>query len=263
MPRLDQLPADQKAVLQLLLKQGRSYDDIAGLLKLERRAVRERALGALHALGSDTGADLPPDRQDQVADHLLGQQDPGQQTATREFLAGSAPGRRWASAVAAELAPIAPAGLPQLPAGAEADGAAEAQSSDGRPPAPVPAGSRRADRDPAPRSSRLGGAILLLAVLLALGVGAFLVLRSGDDPAASDEPAATQATTAAPRTASRRRSRSPRPAPAGTRPGPPPSWCPVGTAGSPSPGRTCGRATTRSGCTPHGARRSCWASRRG
>jgi hypothetical protein len=198
MPRLDQLPADQKAVLQLLLKQGRSYDDIAGLLKLERRAVRERALGALHALGSDTGADLPPDRQDQVADHLLGQQDPGQQSATREFLAGSAPGRRWASAVAAELAPIAPAGLPQLPAGAEADGAAEAQSSDGRPPAPVPAGSRRADRDPAPRSSRLGGAILLLAVLLALGVGAFLVLRSGDDPAASDEPAATQATTAAP-----------------------------------------------------------------
>ena len=35
-------------------------------------------------------------------------------------------------------------------------------------------------------------------MLLALGVGAFLVLRSGDDPAASDEPAATQATTAAP-----------------------------------------------------------------
>ena len=196
MPRLDQLPADQKAVLQLLLKQGRSYDDIAGLLKLERRAVRERALGALHALGSGTGADLPPDRQDQVADHLLGQQDPGQQTATREFLAASAPGRRWASAVAAELAPIAPAGLPELPA-AEADGAGEEQGSADRPPAPAPTGSRRADHDPAPRSSRLGGAILLLAVLLALGVGAFLLLRD-DEPAASGEPTATQATTAAP-----------------------------------------------------------------
>jgi hypothetical protein len=199
MPRLDQLPADQKAVLQLLLKQGRSYDDIAGLLKLERRAVRERALGALHALGSDTGADLPPDRQDQVADHLLGQQDPGQQTATREFLAGSPPGRQWASAVAAELAPIAPAGLPELPAGeADGAGAGEGRDSTDRRPAPAPAGSRRADRDPAPRSSRLGGAILLLAVLLALGVGAFLVLRSDDEPAASDEPPATQATTAAP-----------------------------------------------------------------
>ncbi len=96
MPRLDQLPADQKAVLQLLLKQGRSYEDIAGLLRLERRAVRERALGALHSLGAAAGADLPPDREDQVADHLLGQQDPAQQDATRDFLAGSAPGRRWA-----------------------------------------------------------------------------------------------------------------------------------------------------------------------
>jgi hypothetical protein len=198
MPRLDQLPADQKAVLQLLLKQGRSYDDIAGLLKLERRAVRERALGALHALGTGSGADLPPDRQDQVADHLLGQQDPGQQTATREFLAASAPGRRWASAVAAELAPIAPAGLPELPAEADGAGPAGDGGSAGGPPAPAPAGSRRAGRDAAPRSSRLGGAILMLAVLSALGVGLFLVLRPDDEPAASDEPTATQATTAAP-----------------------------------------------------------------
>ncbi|CAA9499047.1 MAG: hypothetical protein AVDCRST_MAG13-2143 [uncultured Solirubrobacteraceae bacterium] len=197
MSRLDQLPADQKAVLQLLLKQGRSYDDIAGLLQLERRAVRERALGALHALGAGAGADLPPDRQDQVADHLLGQQDPDQHAATRRFLAGSAPGRRWASAVAAELAPIAPAGLPDLPAEhAEAAGAEAGEE---------PAGSRRLPGDPAsrsggpaPRSSRLGGAVLVLALLLAAGIGAFLLLRSDDPSAASDEPATSQAAPAAP-----------------------------------------------------------------
>lgn len=188
MPRLDQLPADQKAVLQLLLKQGRSYEDIAGLLRLERRAVRERALGALHSLGAEAGADLPPDRQDQVADHLLGQQDPAQQAATREFLAGSAPGRRWAAAVAAELAPIAPAGLPEIPAEPDAGRRAE----------PGTRGSRRDPHPGPPRSSRLGGAILLLTVLLAAGAAGFWFLRSDDEPAAGSEPAATQATTAAP-----------------------------------------------------------------
>jgi hypothetical protein len=209
MPRLDQLPADQKAVLQLLLKQGRSYEDIAGLLRLERRAVRERALAALHALGADAEADLPPGREDQVADHLLGQQDAAQGDDTRRFLAASAPARRWASAVAAELAPIAPAGLPEIPAGDGDDGVPGAgDGDDGVPGAggtgvagtgdarPAPAGSRRAGDDPARRSSRLGGAVLLLAVLAALGAGAFFLLRSDDPSAASDEPAATQAATA-------------------------------------------------------------------
>jgi len=198
MPRLDQLPADQKAVLQLLLKQGRSYEDIAGLLRLERRAVRERALGALHALGAEAGAELPPDRQDQVADHLLRQQDPGQAAATREFLAGSAPARRWAAAVAAELEPIAPAGLPEIPAGGDGDAPGPA-APDG---AAAPRGSRREDAAPTPRVSRLGGAVLLLAVLLAAGVGAFLLLRPDDDPAAGAAagapPAATRTTPAAP-----------------------------------------------------------------
>jgi hypothetical protein len=195
MPRLDQLPADQKAVLQLLLKQGRSYEDIAGLLRLERRAVRERALGALHALGAGAEAELAPDREDQVADHLLGQQDPGQEAATREFLAGSASGRRWASAVAAELAPIAPAGLPEIPAGQD-DPDDDAGDPGARPAAS--GGSRRADGGAAPRTSRLGGAVLVLAVLLALGVAGFLLLRSDDGSAASDEPATTRATATAP-----------------------------------------------------------------
>src|SRR5205807_611635 len=44
---LDSLPADQRAVLQLVLQRGRSYDDIAALLSIDRAAVRQRALGAL------------------------------------------------------------------------------------------------------------------------------------------------------------------------------------------------------------------------
>ncbi len=217
MPRLDQLPADQKAVLQLLLKQHRSYDDIAGLLRLERRAVRERALRALDALGSGARAELPTDRQDQVADYLLGQQDADQGGATRAYVADSPAARAWAAAVAGELAPIAHGGLPELPAEGDGDGAtsapaaaapapaapaAAAAAPDADPAAPAPdataptppAGSRRDDATPGRRSSRLGGALLLLAVALALGVGGFLLLRDDDEPAAR-EPAATQAQT--------------------------------------------------------------------
>ena len=58
MASLDSLPADHRAVLQLVLQRGRSYDDIAQLLSIDRAAVRERALSALDALGPQTG--VPP-----------------------------------------------------------------------------------------------------------------------------------------------------------------------------------------------------------
>ena len=51
MARFDDLPADQKAVLQLVLRQGRTYGEIAGLLKISTEAVRDRALTALDAIG--------------------------------------------------------------------------------------------------------------------------------------------------------------------------------------------------------------------
>src|SRR2546430_2219437 len=50
MARLDQLPPDQRAVLQLLLKQGKSYGEIADLLKIERSAVKARAHDAVAVL---------------------------------------------------------------------------------------------------------------------------------------------------------------------------------------------------------------------
>ena len=56
MASLDSLPADQRAVLQLVLQRGRSYDDIAKLLSIDRAAVRQRALAALDALGPGDGS---------------------------------------------------------------------------------------------------------------------------------------------------------------------------------------------------------------
>src|SRR5438309_2039694 len=107
MSRFDSLPADQKAVLQLVLKQGKRYEDIAAMLRMEPAAVRERARDALDALGPDEAPGLTGDRQDEIADYLLGQTDGADAEDTHSFLEGSAGGRAWARIVADELDPIA------------------------------------------------------------------------------------------------------------------------------------------------------------
>ena len=87
MASLDSLPADQRAVLQLVLQRGRSYDEIAQLLSIDRAAVRERALSALDALGPQTG--VPPERRALITDYLLGQLPPRVAEDTRDRLARS------------------------------------------------------------------------------------------------------------------------------------------------------------------------------
>jgi hypothetical protein len=59
MGRLDTLPADQRAVLGLLLRQGKSYDELSELLRLDPSAVRERAHAALTALAPQSANGVP------------------------------------------------------------------------------------------------------------------------------------------------------------------------------------------------------------
>ncbi|HWK18761.1 MAG TPA: sigma factor-like helix-turn-helix DNA-binding protein, partial [Solirubrobacteraceae bacterium] len=105
MATVDSLPPDQRAVLQLVLQRGRSYDDIAELLSIDRAAVRQRALAALDALGPQTR--LAPERRALITDYLLGQLPGPVSDDTRNSLAGSAGERAWARVVASELAPLA------------------------------------------------------------------------------------------------------------------------------------------------------------
>jgi hypothetical protein len=109
MPSIDALPPDQRAVLELVLRRGRSYDEIAQLLSIDRAGVRQRALAALDALGPD--ADV------------------------RDRLAQSATERAWARVIAAELEPITARPLPEIPADASAA-------------RPEPAASPRPRREP-------------------------------------------------------------------------------------------------------------------
>jgi len=170
MSRIDDLPADRRAVLQLLLKQGKSYDDLGSLLRIDPATVRERARDALDLLGPAEAGDLSTADQDEIADYLLGQQPASERAATREMLATSAPGRAWARVVAGELRPLAGEALPDIPAeGAEMEEAFNALQA------------RRVARERQANSSRLGGALLLGAIGVAVAFLIVFVLSGSND----------------------------------------------------------------------------------
>jgi hypothetical protein len=182
MSRLEALPADQKSVLQLLLRQGKGYDDLSGLLRLDASEVRSRAYDALDTL-SPGAAGLPAQRRQEISDWLLGQQDPNQAATTRAFVDGSTAGRAWAHGVARELEPLAGDRLPELPAEGAVTETPEPEpepESAATPFAPAPSAG--------PRVSRRGGALLIGGVVVAIAVAAVLVivLTGGDDKKGDD-----------------------------------------------------------------------------
>ena len=149
MGSLDSLPADQRAVLQLVLQRGRSYDDIAKLLSIDRAAVRQRALGALDALGPETG--VPAESRALITDYLLGQLPPSVSETTRDRLAESPADRAWARVVASELTPMATGPLPEIPVEATRSRAGRGARSPSQ--RPTDGDGRRRSRDPG-RTSR-------------------------------------------------------------------------------------------------------------
>ena len=183
MSRIDDLAPDQRAVLQLLLGQGKSYVELSEMLRLDPDAVRQRAVSALDELGPRGGEVPPPDERAEIADYLLGQQAASQRRATRELLETSAPARAWARVVAGELRPLAGDGLPEVPAeGAEVEeafGALDAREA------------RRAEAD---RSSRVGGAVLIIGAVI-VAVAIILIVRSSGGNDNKDSASTTTPTT--------------------------------------------------------------------
>ncbi len=215
MSRLDELPPDQRAVLSLLLRQRKSYAELAGMLGISERAVHDRAHAALAVLAPRQAREVQVQRREQIGDYLLGQQrGVAERLATRTFLASSEPARAWAQALAGELAPLAGETLPDIPAGAAA-GAPDVRGPRDQPTSAAviagtperaggslqrlagPAGpllggtGRPAGSLP---SSRLGGA-LLLAVILAAVVVAVILLSGGGGSHAKNAGASSTAGT--------------------------------------------------------------------
>ncbi|HEY4917639.1 MAG TPA: sigma-70 region 4 domain-containing protein [Solirubrobacteraceae bacterium] len=196
MSRLDELPPDQRAALSLLLRQRKSYAEVAKLLGIPEHAVADRAQVALAVLATRQARDLTPERRKEIGDYLLGQQ-PGvaERLRTRTLLSSSEPAHAWASAVASQLAPLADANLPDIPPVAPGAGAPQtlqdlsAASAAAAAPPSGPAPVRPA------RSSKLGGAIVL-AVLVAAVVVAVVLLSGGSSGKKSSTTSSTSSTSA-------------------------------------------------------------------
>jgi hypothetical protein len=206
---LETLPPDQRAVLQLILVQGRGYADLAATLRLDTSAVRERAHAGAAALASPAGEAVDPDTRGRVVDYLLGQQDDGERIVTFAEL-GESPGAcRWAQALRQRLAPVAREQLPEVPAAAVAAvtngslgggvavrSAAPLVEAPPRPappaPPPVPPRPTGQDEPAGPRPSRLGGAILIAGAVALAIVLAIVLIGGNDDSSPSGSTGGTQ-----------------------------------------------------------------------
>jgi hypothetical protein len=128
---LDALAPDQRAVVQLVLQRGRSYEQIAELLKISEDAVRARAHAGLSALAPDV--ELPADKLARISDFLLGQQEGKPRQATRRLLRENEAAATWATFVRASLEDVGP--VPELPAAAKGRTAAAEAAADEAGPA--------------------------------------------------------------------------------------------------------------------------------
>ncbi|HWH43262.1 MAG TPA: anti-sigma factor [Thermoleophilaceae bacterium] len=96
MATFDKLAADQRAIIELVLQRGQSYDDLSDMLGMPTARVRGLARDALAELAPATARRVDEDWRGQVADYLLLQQSGPEATATRGHLRRSEAARAWA-----------------------------------------------------------------------------------------------------------------------------------------------------------------------
>jgi hypothetical protein len=193
------LTDEQRAMLQLLLEGGQSYEDIGSLLGIPPDEVRNRARSALREIG---GAD--PDSQVELSDYLLGQADPiGRADAVRH-LQSDPEANALAQRLVQNLRLLAPkAQLPEIP---EARGGRAAPAPPPPPSEPVAAAPPAAQPAAAGQQrpgfahrvagvfSGLGGAsgrrrtqvVVGVAAALALVIVVIVVATSGGSSSGSD-----------------------------------------------------------------------------
>jgi hypothetical protein len=184
------LTDDQRAMLQLVLQHGQSYEDISALQGIDVEEVRSSARAALTEIGGED-----PDGTVGLTDYLLGQADPIGRADVARQLQSDGDTRALAERLAAQLRLIAPgAELPGLagdgpaparrkakpaakakPAG-EAKPAAGATSDTSTPTAAGPSFGERlsgafGDRRVQAIAGILGVAALVLVIVLVAGGG--------------------------------------------------------------------------------------------
>src|SRR3954449_5031179 len=116
MATFDQLSDEQRAIVELVVQQGKSYEELSGMLGIPESRVRERARDALAQLAPVSVRGVEEDWRGQLADYVLGQQDGPEATATRGHLRRSEAARSWTRSLLDSLEQLYPNGdLPAIP----------------------------------------------------------------------------------------------------------------------------------------------------
>jgi hypothetical protein len=184
MATLDQLSAEQRAIVELVLQRGKTYSELADMLGMPEARVRELARQALVELAPVSVRAVEEDWRGQLADYVLGQQAGPEAAATKGHLRRSEAARSWTRSLLDSLDQLYPNGsMPAIPEGERGRRAAAA--------AKPGATGLAAPADAAVRRRRLlaAGGALAAVLLLAVLVWPVGVLTGGDD----SEPAAEQA----------------------------------------------------------------------
>lgn len=194
MASYDQLPAQQQAIVDLILKRGQSYDQLADKLGMPVARVRELARETLTGLAPLSAAEVDDGWRAQIADYLLGQQSAPEAAATRGHLRRSEAARAWSRSVLDSLDHLYANGdMPTIPAGdgsPEPTGGPAAETGPGAPPA---SDGRRTDSELSPEARAIvrrrriaGGAAIAVALALLLLVWPVGLLTGGGDDDAAD-----------------------------------------------------------------------------
>jgi hypothetical protein len=184
MATFDQLSAEQRAIVELVLQQGKTYAELSEMLGMPEPRVRELARDALIELAPVSVRAVEEDWRGQLADYVLGQQAGPEESATKGHLRRSEAARSWTRSLLDSLDGLYRNGsMPAVPEGERGRRAAAQRPAGGGLAPPT---------DPAVKRRRLlaaGGALaaLLLVAVLVWPIG---VLSGGDD---EPEPATEQA----------------------------------------------------------------------
>jgi len=200
MATFDQLSPEQRAIVELILRQGKTYEELADMLNLPEPRVRELARDALVELAPVSVRGVEEDWRGQLADYVLGQQSGPEATATKGHLRRSEAARSWARSLLDSLEQLYQNGsVPAIPEGdrgrssrrtAVAAATGEAAPKDDH----SGGGGSLVTGDPVMRRRLLAGAGALLLVLLVVLVWPVGLLTGGDDDGGSSsaEPASAQ-----------------------------------------------------------------------
>jgi Anti-sigma-K factor rskA/Sigma-70, region 4 len=172
MATFDQLSDEQRAIVELVIKQGKSYDELSGMLDLPERRVRELARDALVDLAPLSARGVEEDWRGQLADYVLGQQAGPEVTATRGHLRRSENARIWTRSLLDSLEQLYRNGdLPAIPDGERGAGRRSAARATGEATTAEAVNRRRI------LAASAAVALLLVGVLVWPGG----VLTGGDD----------------------------------------------------------------------------------